>query len=79
MLCLYFVSLVIGLPSVLLSILHACMYGFSLYSTILISFLFINLFICVWELALYYRFDDLLLEHHRRQKIGFYDGTNEAR
>lgn len=79
MLCIAFIALLIMVPTIILAILHASMWGFSLMSTILIMFIIINLLICIWELALFYCFPALLKEHERREKLGFYKPTQEGR
>lgn len=79
MYCIVLIALQIGLPALFLSILHASMWGFSLSSAILIWFIIINMLITVWELALYYCFPVLRKEHERREKLGFYNDSEEGR
>jgi hypothetical protein len=77
--CGLFVALQIAIPSIILSWIHANMWGFSLSSICLIWFIVINLLICVWEAALFYCFPALRKEHERREKLGFYKNTQEGR
>lgn len=68
-----FIAVKFGVPGVALHYAHTQLYGFSLSNTLILWFLVINLWICVWELALYYRFGKLSRDHEARNKIGFYD------
>lgn len=74
-----FCAIVMGIPIAALCIAHYRIYdNFNVLAQSLIGFLVVNVFICVWELALFYRFDCITKVHTRRLKDGFYKGTPEG-
>jgi hypothetical protein len=80
MLVLSFVSFVLLVPTAVL-----CYWHYQLYQTVnilaqsLIFFLVINILICIWELALFYRFDEITTTHTSRVNSGFYKDDSEGR
>jgi len=77
---LLFVSLVVAIPTIILSYIHNDLYqSINVLTISLIGFLVINILICIWELALYYRFDEIKMTHDARLKSGFYKDDSEGR
>jgi len=75
-----FVCIVVGVPTLLLSYIHNALYqSINTLTISLIAFLVINILICVWELALYYRFDEIKVTHDARLKSGFYKDDSDGR
>lgn len=70
---LMFMAAKFGIPGLILNYFHAQQYGFSISNTLILWFLVINLWICVWELTLFYCWPKLKRDHEARVKIGFYD------
>jgi hypothetical protein len=68
-----------GIPIGALCGMHYNLYGqWNVLAQSLIGFLVVNLVICIWELALFYRFDEVERAHERRLKNGFYKNSAEG-
>ncbi len=80
MLAFSFLGLVIGIPSLVLSLWHINLYGHvNALALSMIVFLMVNTLICVFELSLFYCFDIVEKVHTFRQNNGFYKNTPEGR
>jgi len=80
MLAFTYLGIVIGVPTLLLSLWHYLTYqSLNYLAYAMIFFLVINTVICVWELVLFYCFDSIEAIHQKREKAGFYKMTPEGR
>lgn len=79
MLAFLYLAIVIGVPSLILSLWHVFTYDtINPIAISMIIFLVINTVICVWELVLFYCFNIVEEVHAMRGKQGFYKLTEEG-
>ena len=75
-----YLGIVMGIPSVILSLLHIQIYEtVNALALSMITFLVINTVICVWELALFYCFNVVDKVHTQRGKAGFYSDSDAGK
>eukprot|EP00461_Guttulinopsis_vulgaris_P002263 UN02264 len=72
-----FLAAKFAIPGIILNYIHTMKFGFSISNTLLLWFLVINLWICVWELTLFYCWPQLKADYEERKKLGFYDYDNK--